>query len=73
MKITLYNGLPTVSVQLSYKGNHITLPHVLLDTGCAVSIFDTDMVEPIGLMIDPHSGIPVRMYGIGGQSEVVYQ
>ena len=72
MQITLHNGLPTVSIQLSYKGNHIKLPHLLLDTGCAVSIFDTDMVEPIGLVLDLYSGIPVRMYDVGGQSELVY-
>ncbi|QDH23678.1 hypothetical protein FFV09_05600 [Saccharibacillus brassicae] len=47
--------------------------NVLLDTGCAVTIFDIDLIEPTGLTIDPVKGRAVRMYGIGGQSELSFQ
>lgn len=73
MKIELINGLPIVALSLTYKHKSISLDNVLLDTGCATTIFDTDSVEPIGL--DPNfiNGKSVRMYGVGGQSELCYQ
>nr|WP_236570596.1 aspartyl protease family protein [Paenibacillus sp. An7] len=45
----------------------------ILDTGCSTTIFDTDLVEPIGLDIDFINGKWVRMYGVGGSSELCYQ
>nr|WP_269845619.1 hypothetical protein [Paenibacillus selenitireducens] len=44
-----------------------------MDTGCSTTIFDTDLVEPIGLDIDFINGKSVRMYGVGGLSELCYQ
>ncbi|MEN1966661.1 aspartyl protease family protein [Lentibacillus sp. N15] len=73
MKIRMPDGLPIVSVDLSYKGNKKCLDNVLLDTGCATTIFDTDEVEQIGLIIDRKSGKPRRMYGVGGESELCYK
>lgn len=35
--------------------------------------FDIDLVEPIGIDIDFINGKPVRMYGVGGSSELCYQ
>jgi len=67
------NGLPTLSITLEYQDNTIKLDNVLLDTGCAVSVFDTDLVEKVGLVINRHSGQAVRMYGVGGQSEIFFQ
>ncbi|WP_433922927.1 hypothetical protein [Paenibacillus taichungensis] len=40
---------------------------------CATTIFDIDLIEPTGLTIDPIQGRAVRMYGIGGQSELSFQ
>lgn len=49
MKIPLINGLPIVSLPLSYKNKSTLIHNVLLDTGCSTTIFDTDLVEPIQL------------------------
>lgn len=73
MKIEIYDGLPLVSVLLSYNGKIMQLNDVLLDTGCSTTIFDTDEVEAIGLIIDRTNGRPRRMYGVGGESELCYE
>jgi hypothetical protein len=44
-----------------------------LDTGCSNTIFDTDEVEEVGLIIDRKNGRPRRMYGVGGESELCYE
>lgn len=73
MKIEMFDGLPIVSVSLTYKGKTMCLHDVLLDTGCSTTIFDTDEVEEIGLIIDRKYGRPRRMYGVGGESELCYE
>lgn len=73
MNIELINGLPIVTLSLTYNHKSITLDNVLLDTGCSTTIFDTDSVEPIGLDPDFINRISVRMYGVGGQSELCFQ
>lgn len=73
MNIDMYSGLPTVSITLKYGSHSVTLSEVLIDTGCLISIFDTDLVDPIGLYIQGDNGRAVRMSGIGGKSEVCYQ
>ncbi|MHC0038699.1 retropepsin-like aspartic protease [Pseudoneobacillus sp. C159] len=73
MKIEMCDGLPLVSVLLSYNGDIRQLNDVLLDTGCSTTIFDTDEVEAIGLIIDRTKGRPRRMYGVGGESELCYE
>lgn len=73
MKIKMNDGLPLVSVTITYKGRTICIQNVLLDTGCSTTIFDTDEVEEIGLVIDRMNGRPRRMYGVGGESELCYE
>ncbi|WP_410511527.1 aspartyl protease family protein [Paenibacillus sp. BR2-3] len=73
MKIQLVNGLPIISFPLTYNNQTILLNNVLLDTGCSTTIFDTDIVDKVGLEIDFISGKSVRMFGVGGQSELCYQ
>jgi hypothetical protein len=73
MKIKMNNGLPTLSISLSYNLRSITLDRVLIDTGCMISIFDTDLMDEIGLYIVSNLGKIVRMYGVGGQSELCFQ
>lgn len=73
MKIQIQDGLPIISIDLSYKGNKICLDNILLDTGCSTTIFDTDEVEQIGLIIDRKNGSPRRMFGVGGESELCYE
>jgi hypothetical protein len=59
MKIVMQNGLPIVSFELMYS-NFIYLENVLLDTGCAITVFDTDIVSAVGLKIDSQRGRAVR-------------
>lgn len=73
MNIQIIEGLPIVSVKLIYKEREIIVDNILLDTGCSTTIFDTDVVEDVGLIIDYKSGRPRRMYGVGGESELCYE
>lgn len=73
MKIKIVNGLPIIEVLFTYQNQSVLLRNVLLDTGCATTIFDIDIIEPTGLTIDPVKGRAVRMYGVGGQSELSFQ
>lgn len=73
MKIIMQDGLPIVSISLNYQGNKMLLKDILLDTGCATTIFDVDEVEQIGLHIDRANGRPKRMYGVGGESELCFE
>jgi hypothetical protein len=73
MKIQMHNGLPMVSVSLLNEGNSIHFDNVLLETGCSTTIFNTDEVDNIGLTIDRKNGMPKRMYGVGGESELCYE
>ncbi|WP_245890099.1 pepsin/retropepsin-like aspartic protease family protein [Rummeliibacillus pycnus] len=67
------NGLPIATVELAYCGNRILLSNVLIDTGCTVTIFDTDLMAEIGVIIDFVNGIPTAMYGVGGKGEICNQ
>jgi hypothetical protein len=73
MQIRVINGLPIVSLTVSYKGRSICLENVLFDTGCAATVLDTDILASIGLHIDFINGTAKRMYGIGGKSEACYE
>jgi hypothetical protein len=73
MKIRIEDGLPLVSVTISYKGRQITLQDILFDTGCANTIFDTDLLEEVGIELDLINGTARRMYGVGGVGELCYE
>ncbi|MDQ6421497.1 hypothetical protein RB620_18895 [Paenibacillus sp. LHD-117] len=73
MKLRIENGLPIATLELIYEGNSITLKNVLVDTGCAVTIFDTDLMAEIGVVIDFVNGRATKMYGVGGVGEVCNQ
>jgi Aspartyl protease len=73
VKIQMKDGLPIVSFPIRYNGNQMYLDDILLDTGCSITIFDTDVVQEVGLIIDRVNGRPRRMYGIGGESELCYE
>jgi hypothetical protein len=73
MKIRLHNGLPIVSLTLTHNDQTIQLSNVLFGTGCAATIFDTDLLSRIGIYIDFIHGRAKRMYGVGGKSEVCYE
>jgi len=48
MKIELIDGLPFISVSISFRGQEITLSNVLIDTGSAGTIFKADLLRNIG-------------------------
>jgi hypothetical protein len=73
MNIRLKNGLPIVSLTLIHNDQTIQLSNVLFDTGCAATIFDTDLLSRIGIYMDFIHGRAKRMYGVGGTSEVCYE
>jgi hypothetical protein len=71
--LRIENGLPIASLTLLYQNKSLQLHHVLFDTGCAATIFDTDLLDIIGMKIDIKNGTAKRMYGIGGASEICYE
>jgi hypothetical protein len=66
------HGLPFVSVILSANGQSLTLTDILIDTGSAATVFQTDVLKPLG--ITPQPADPIRlMVGIGGGTEAVIE
>jgi hypothetical protein len=70
MNINVVYGLPFVTVTICYRGKEILLDRVLLDTGSAGSVFNADVVDEIGVMVEPED-ILNKIRGVGGV-EVVY-
>jgi hypothetical protein len=70
MNINVVYGLPFVSVTICYRGKEILLDRVLLDTGSAGTVFNADVVDEIGVMVEPED-ILNKIRGVGGV-EVVY-
>lgn len=70
MKLQLNFGLPFVTVHLISGGKQIEISHVLVDTGSGRTIFATDQVAKIGLILEPADDIR-RVRGVGG-SEFVF-
>ncbi|MFC6648910.1 hypothetical protein [Paenibacillus rhizoplanae] len=73
MKLHLLHGLPIVSLTLTHHGKSISLRNLLFDTGCAATVFDSDVLAEIGIDIDFINGRAKRMYGVGGTSEICYE
>ncbi len=70
MNIELIDGLPFISVSISFRGQEITLSNVLIDTGSAGTIFKADLLRKIGVYPEStDSTCAIR--GIGG-SEIVF-
>lgn len=65
--------LPLVSVEIEFNGMKKTFSNVLLDTGCASTILDTDLCEEIGLLLDLENAITRKMYGIDGTEICIEQ
>jgi hypothetical protein len=73
MKLRVEDGLPLVSLTLSHEQKEIELNNVLLDSGCSKTIFDTDILEQIGIELDLVKGQTRVMYGVGGTGELCYE
>jgi hypothetical protein len=53
MNIDVRYGLPFVEVTICYLGNELRLKQVLLDTGSAGTVFSADIVDGIGVRVEP--------------------
>ncbi|AIQ43409.1 aspartyl protease family protein [Paenibacillus sp. FSL R7-0312] len=73
MKLHLLHGLPIVSLTLTHHVQSISFKNLLFDTGCAATVFDSDILAVIGIDIDFINGRAKRMYGVGGTSEICYE
>ncbi|MEW9673761.1 aspartyl protease family protein [Ammoniphilus sp. 3BR4] len=65
--------MPLVSLTLTHQQKSIELDNILLDTGCSKTIFDTDILEQIGIDLDLVNGQTRVMYGVGGRGELCYE
>ncbi len=65
MKIVVQDGLPFVTVSLSYRGRQIAVENVLLDTGSMGTIFSADKMDAIDLFPEDDDVLR-RVRGIGG-------
>jgi len=70
MNIDIIHGLPFVEVTVCYREKELRLKHVLLDTGSAGTIFSADVVDDIGVRVEPGDFLN-KIRGVGGV-EVVY-
>jgi Aspartyl protease len=71
LKLYLERRLLFTSVVLEYQGQSITLNRVLVDTGSAATIFQTELLASIGLVYAPDDEVH-EVFGVGG-SELVFQ
>lgn len=65
MKITITDGLPFVSVDLTHRGHRLTIEKVLLDTGSGGTVFEIEMLGSINIFPTPDDEIH-SIRGIGG-------
>ncbi len=69
MKIRIEDGLPFVSVTISFQQQQMELKNVILDTGSAGTIFKYNAVKSIGIQQDTNDEIH-RICGVGGKEFV---
>jgi len=70
MQLTLKYSLPFVVVTLTYRGADVEIPHTLVDTGSAKTMFAADTVAQVGLIPEPQDTL-VTVRGVGG-AELVF-
>jgi predicted aspartyl protease len=70
MQLALKYDLPFVRVTISYNGNILEIPDVLIDTGSATTILSTDIVASVQILPLPQDTL-YTIRGVGG-SEVVF-
>lgn len=69
-KITIVDGIPFVSVTLFANGKTLQLDRVLLDTGSEGTLFKTDDLRNIDVLLSLDDTV-VLLSGIGGTEAVV--
>jgi hypothetical protein len=70
LELRLIYGLPMIDIDIIFAGRRMHLNNVLLDTGCAGTILDADVVTEIGVKPEGTDQTAV-IHGIGG-SEIVF-
>jgi hypothetical protein len=70
MDLTLKDNLPFIVVTVVYQSTALAIPHVLVDTGSASTIFAADVVASLGIVPQP-TDLLRTIQGVGGE-EVVF-
>ena len=70
MQLTLRHNLPCVRLIVSYQGQEIEIPDVVVDTGSAATVIAADTASQIGIIPRPDDVLHV-VRGVGG-TEIVY-
>ena len=70
LPLRIIHHLPFVGVTLRANGQSLRPEHVLLNTGSAGTVFRTDDLYRLGMLIHPDD--PIRyMVGVGGHEAVI--
>ncbi len=69
MKLALEHDLPFITATLAYRGHSLEIPHVLIDTGSASTVFATDAVKALGITPSPDDRLRF-LRGVGGTESV---
>ena len=73
MELRLEDGLLLATSAITYNRMRMIFNNVLLDTGCAASVFDIDLMESMGFKPDCKTARIVKMYGVGGSEACIEQ
>ena len=69
MKLALKHNLPFTAASLSYRDQSLEIPHILIDTGSASTVFATDAVSQLGIVPSPDDRLRY-LRGVGGTESV---
>ncbi len=70
MQLTLRDGLLLLPVTVSYQGQQVRVPDLVVDTGSATTMISIDILLQIGIVPEPEDILHV-VRGLGG-AEVVF-
>lgn len=65
MRMELIDDLLQTSMTIRYKGQSLTVDHLVIDTGAAHSLLSSDIAAQIGIHFENGDKL-VRSFGIGG-------
>jgi len=65
MRIHYDGNLLTVTLSVTYRGQTMQIPDVIVDTGSSHTVFSPDVLEQIGVTYENGDAV-YEAYGIGG-------
>lgn len=69
LKLELERGVPFTKITVTYRGQTVTVPRVIVDTGSVATVLSTAVAARVGIV--PEAADTVRaMRGIGGVETV---